>query len=214
MTPITRPAHITTVAETGMAHHRQAAGELVASYRRRLAAGDDKVHASGAVVVACLAVMDQEETARTLAAAVVKLAEDHEELRDKRTDLLNIRGALSPNGRARRVPMELVPDAAPAVVWALDDRDRLRRELDEALAELERLRAVPGVAALTAPACPCRPNEAALHMKDCPVWVNVGPSLAQRQYVRRDSLTAEQADRAGVDRHWGPLATTGGDDRG
>lgn len=35
--------------------------------------------------------------------------------------------------------------------------------------------------------CGCADNPNGLHMKSCPVWINVGPSLAQRRYVRRDS---------------------------
>lgn len=35
--------------------------------------------------------------------------------------------------------------------------------------------------------CGCADNPNGLHMKTCPVWVNVGPDLPNRRYVRRDS---------------------------
>lgn len=35
--------------------------------------------------------------------------------------------------------------------------------------------------------CGCATNAAGLHAKECPIWINVGPNLAQRHYVRRDS---------------------------
>ena len=35
--------------------------------------------------------------------------------------------------------------------------------------------------------CGCAENPNGLHMKTCPVWVNVGPDLPNRRYVRRDS---------------------------
>lgn len=35
--------------------------------------------------------------------------------------------------------------------------------------------------------CGCATNAAGLHANECPIWVNVGPNLAQRRYVRRDS---------------------------
>lgn len=34
--------------------------------------------------------------------------------------------------------------------------------------------------------CGCATNAAGMHAKECPIWINVGPSLAERHYVRRD----------------------------
>lgn len=55
-----------------------------------------------------------------------------------RNDALNMRGALSPNGSARRVPMELGRELAPVVEWLLNRVAELETQR-EALAE--RLRA-------------------------------------------------------------------------
>jgi hypothetical protein len=61
-----------------------------------------------------------------------KTTKDHDELRDKRTDLLNIRGILSPQGRSPGlgpvVPMPLGKDVAPAVEWLVNEVDELREE--------------------------------------------------------------------------------------
>jgi len=40
-------------------------------------------------------------------------------------DAMNIRGALSPDGRPRRVPMELGEELLPAVEWLLDQAQQL-----------------------------------------------------------------------------------------
>jgi hypothetical protein len=62
-----------------------------------------------------------------------KAARDHIELRDKRTDLLNIRGALSPADQPhlRVVPMDLGSEVAPAVQWLVDEVLRLRELVGE-----------------------------------------------------------------------------------
>jgi outer membrane murein-binding lipoprotein Lpp len=61
---------------------------------------------------------------------------DHNELRDKRTDLLNIRGILSPQGRSLSlgpvVPMPLGDEVAPAVEWLAAEVERLRADRDRA----------------------------------------------------------------------------------
>ncbi|MEV6133105.1 hypothetical protein AB0M05_41005 [Streptomyces violaceusniger] len=49
-------------------------------------------------------------------------------------DLLNIRGALSPTGLPRRVPMELGETIAPIIEWLLNERDELKKRV----AELDR----------------------------------------------------------------------------
>lgn len=41
--------------------------------------------------------------------------------------------------------------------------------------------------------CGCADNPYELHMKICPVWVNVGPDLRNRRYVRRDSAPERNA---------------------
>jgi hypothetical protein len=48
------------------------------------------------------------------------------ELRNKRSDLLHVRGILSPNGEAPKTPVSLVPDVAPAVAWLVAEVERLR----------------------------------------------------------------------------------------
>jgi hypothetical protein len=45
------------------------------------------------------------------------------------TDLLNVRGALSPNGFPRKVPMELGETVTPAVEWLIGEVERLSGEL-------------------------------------------------------------------------------------
>lgn len=35
--------------------------------------------------------------------------------------------------------------------------------------------------------CGCAETVGGLHRRDCPVWVNVGPDLRNRRYVRRDA---------------------------
>ena len=61
-----------------------------------------------------------------------KAAKDHDELRDKRTDLLNIRGILSPQDRSPGlgpvVPMPLGKEVAPAVERLVNEVDQLREE--------------------------------------------------------------------------------------
>lgn len=61
-----------------------------------------------------------------------KVAKDHDELRDKRTDLLNIRGILSPQPSTGDpvVPMPLGAEVAPAIEWLAAEVERLRAELD------------------------------------------------------------------------------------
>ena len=63
------------------------------------------------------------------------------ELRDKRNDLLDIRGILSPPSGPRRVPpgVEMVPAAAPAVLWIADELDRVRGDLADVRAEADAL---------------------------------------------------------------------------
>lgn len=58
-----------------------------------------------------------------------EVEQDHIELRDKRTDLLNVRGILSPNGYEPVTPLSLVPTVAPAVQWLVDELQRLRAAL-------------------------------------------------------------------------------------
>lgn len=53
------------------------------------------------------------------------------ELRDKRTDLLNVRGILWPNGDPSRAPEPAdVSVVAPSVQWLADEVERLRAQLD------------------------------------------------------------------------------------
>jgi hypothetical protein len=59
-----------------------------------------------------------------------KVERDHVELRDKRTDLLNVRGILSPNGYPSKVPMPLVPTVAPAVQWLVAEVERYQPVVD------------------------------------------------------------------------------------
>lgn len=65
------------------------------------------------------------QTAAELQQLRTKADRDHDELRDKRNDLLNIRGILSPNGHEPATPLALVPDAAPAVQWLVDELARV-----------------------------------------------------------------------------------------
>jgi len=50
----------------------------------------------------------------------------HEELRDRRSDDLNVRGILSPSGEERKVLFELGPTIAPAVEWLVAEVERLK----------------------------------------------------------------------------------------
>lgn len=61
-----------------------------------------------------------------------------DELRDKRTDLLTIRGILSPHGHDRVVPEPLGNEVAPAVRWLVAELEQLRAGLERA-AGLEAL---------------------------------------------------------------------------
>lgn len=54
---------------------------------------------------------------------------DRDELRDARTDLLDVRGLLSPQGGEDVTPVPLVPTVAPAVAWLVDELARVRAEL-------------------------------------------------------------------------------------
>jgi hypothetical protein len=47
------------------------------------------------------------------------------ELSERRTEDLNLRGLLSPNGGDRVVPMELGPSLVPALEWLIVERDAL-----------------------------------------------------------------------------------------
>lgn len=77
-----------------------------------------------------------------LAEANARAERHHIELRDKRTDLLEIRGILSPNPSAGEgIPAEvcnqlLSERAAPAVEWLLADWRRLAEENERLMAEL------------------------------------------------------------------------------
>jgi hypothetical protein len=51
-------------------------------------------------------------------------------------DALNIRGILSPNGRPRRVPMELGAELAPVVEWLIDELEAAKPEGWESVAAL------------------------------------------------------------------------------
>lgn len=51
------------------------------------------------------------------------------ELTALRNDALNMRGALSPNGSPRRVPMPLGKELAPVVEWLLNRVDELEQQL-------------------------------------------------------------------------------------
>jgi hypothetical protein len=67
----------------------------------------------------------------------VEVIEDRRvRLRDAETDLLNVRGILSPNGYPRRVPayVDLVPTVAPAVRWVADRVDELEAHVARLLA--------------------------------------------------------------------------------
>lgn len=66
-----------------------------------------------------------------------KLDRWRDELREKRTDLLDVRGILSPNGEAPKTPVSLVPNVASAVRWLLEEVERLRSRVAEQV-ELER----------------------------------------------------------------------------
>ncbi|WP_242892621.1 hypothetical protein [Actinomadura litoris] len=69
---------------------------------------------------------------------------DHDELRDKRTDLLNIRGILKPAPGVSdpAVPFPLGDEVAPAIEWLVNDRDQLRAELAEAREERDAARQI------------------------------------------------------------------------
>lgn len=60
-----------------------------------------------------------------------KSQRDSDELRDKRTDLLEIRGILSPNGHAPKVPAETLEDTAAAVQWLVDRVAQLEGQLGD-----------------------------------------------------------------------------------
>lgn len=62
--------------------------------------------------------------ATVVAALVAKLDNYRARLTKAESDLLNVRGTLSPNGYPRRVPMELGPTLAPAVEWLAGEVDR------------------------------------------------------------------------------------------
>lgn len=66
--------------------------------------------------------------ATVVAALVAKLDDYRARLAAAESDLLNVRGILSPNGHPRRVPMELVPTIAPAVEWLVGEVERLREQ--------------------------------------------------------------------------------------
>lgn len=72
----------------------------------------------------------------TVASLVAKLDDYRDRLVKAENDLLNVRGALSPNGHPRRVPVELVPTVAAAVEWLADEVDRLRPMLADAVGYL------------------------------------------------------------------------------
>ncbi|MDJ0342189.1 hypothetical protein QMK19_03185 [Streptomyces sp. H10-C2] len=55
------------------------------------------------------------------------------------TDLLNIRGHLSPNGYPRRVPMPLGNEIAPVVEWLLTENERLTAEVADFRANATKL---------------------------------------------------------------------------
>jgi hypothetical protein len=89
-----------------------------------------------------LTVEEHNRVYRALEDQRAKLAKDHNELRDKRSDLLNVRGVLSPQGRSLGlgpvVPMPLGEDVAPAVEWLANEADRLREENARLRADLGR----------------------------------------------------------------------------
>ncbi|MFJ5802716.1 hypothetical protein [Streptomyces decoyicus] len=60
-----------------------------------------------------------------------KAERDRESLRALRADALNMRGALSPAGRPRRVPMPLGESLTPVVEWLLDEAEALRAQVIE-----------------------------------------------------------------------------------
>jgi transposase len=53
------------------------------------------------------------------------------ELAAARTDLLDVRGLLSPQGYPDVTPVPLVPAVAPAVAWLVDQLDALRAQVAE-----------------------------------------------------------------------------------
>lgn len=69
-----------------------------------------------------------------------KVAREHTELRDRRTEDMTIRGILSPNGQDAPIPVdvELVPSAVPGVAWLAAEVTRLR-PMETALAAVREL---------------------------------------------------------------------------
>jgi len=76
--------------------------------------------------------------ATVVAAVLDKLDQYRGRLVAAESDLLNVRGILSPNGQPRRVPdgVEMVPDVAPAVEWLVGELDRLHRIINNVTVDL------------------------------------------------------------------------------
>lgn len=78
--------------------------------------------------LSCLVVEDIPAMADEVERLRAKVARRHEELRNKSTDLLNIRGILKPAPGVGDpvVPMPLGHEVAPAVEWLAGETERLR----------------------------------------------------------------------------------------
>jgi hypothetical protein len=99
--------------------------------------------------------------AREIAALRTRITE-LEEQRDRRrdrlvalqTDALNMRGILSPNGEARKVPMPLGDTLTPAVGWLINHVAELQARVDQLVAQRDDL-LVEAVSPMLALAVPC-----------------------------------------------------------
>lgn len=139
-----------------------------------------------------LAALTQNRTAAGIALALesaqlLQSPEKAAELVALRNDSLNMRGALSPNGFPRRVPMPLGKDLAPVVEWLLNRVDELEAErhtTNESLSDAaEQLRANRGrIADLEAAAVAARSALAALcHDLDDPGTAALGALFLLQQ---------------------------------
>lgn len=125
---------------------------------------------------------------------------------DLQNDALNVRGALSPNGEARKVPFPLGETLLPAVEWLIarvaeleNERHETNEALDDAVRELRARQS-----------CPCAPvDQPGPHQVGCPL-AEVPSASAERPV---NELTAAYMPvvslRASLeDPHDGPLAHT------
>lgn len=204
MTAPTRTPDEQAALGDALAVHRGNVAELAEAYRTIRARGLDDIATASCLIALIDRTMCRLTTARTLVAAVTKVEDYRVELVAKGNDLLNIRGALSPSGYARRVPMEIGKEVAPVIDWVLDDRDRLRRELDQARACLRKVWELT-----TWEDGEDREDIPAAELVDA---LKTGPDPHMDYSAAEEALIAE-ASRADVDRHRGPLAAAGGDPR-